>query len=148
MNTELWEATPVNDISTSLLIFSFTALIGGQSPALVSHSAGTFTESVTKPLDLQLSFIVKFTSNSAQGMDGEFKMEFTTKPTLFFTPSHGFMIANRQGEYEKTAHALGFLQATAATGTFQVTISEVFGGGLLQMDISEIRLFISDQEAA
>jgi len=147
MITELWEATPVNDFSTSILVFSFTALTGGQTPVLVTHSTGTFTESVTKPLDMQLSFIIKFTSNSAQGIDGEFKMEFTTKPTLFFTSSHGFMIANRQGEYQKTAYALGFLQAAAA-GTFQVTISEVFGGGLLQMDISEIRLFISDQEAA
>jgi len=147
MITELWEATPVNDFSSDVLVFSFTALSGGQTPALVTHSAGTFTESVTKGLDLQLSFIVKFTSNSAQGIDGEFKMELTTKANMFFTPSHGFIIANRQGEYDKTAHVLGFLQA-AASGTFQVTISEVFGGGLLQMDISEVRLFISDQEAA
>jgi len=147
MITELWEATPVNDFTSNILVFSFTALTGGQTPALVAHSAGTFTESVTKPLDIQLSFIIKFTSNSAQGIDGESKMEFTTKPTLFFTPTHSPIIANRAGEYKKTAHTLAFLQASAAA-TFQVTISEVFGGGLLQMDISAIRLFISDQEAA
>jgi len=144
MITELWEATPINDFSSSILVFSFTALTGGQTPALVTHSAGTFTESVTEPLDMQLSFIVKFTSNSAQGIDGESKMEFTTKPTLFFTPSHSPFISNRQGEYEKTGHALAFLQAAAAA-TFQVTVSAVIGGGLLQMDVSDIKLFISDQ---
>jgi len=144
MITELWEGTPVTDISSNDIVFSFTALTGGQTPALVTHSTGTFTESVTKGLSLQLSFIVKFTSSSVSGIDGEFKMQFVVGVSLmFFTPSHGFIVAKSAGEYEKTSHCLGFLQAQTGN-TFQVNIAEVFGGGLLQMDVDNIKLFISE----
>lgn len=146
MITELWESTDITNLSgVNVLTFTFTALSGGQIPVLVTHSTGTFTESVTKGLFLELNYIVKFISNATQGIDGETKFECSVKATLFFTPSHTPVIADRAGEWQKTNQLLAFLQAQSGQ-TFQVQVSDVIGGGLLQIDISGMRLFITETE--
>jgi len=142
-NTELWRGQDLINVTDRVLNFGFEPVITGQIPRIFNHFSGIFTQKITGEVKVKISFILKFTSESAIGTDGQLTIQLSNESNIFSTESIDFEISDRAGEYNETNHLFGNIQAIV-NNTFQVSIVINFKSNLLQIGLSEVRLFAKD----
>jgi len=140
---ELWRGQELGSITDRALNFGFEPVIAGQVPRLLNHFDGTFIQKIAGGIKIQMSFILNYDSQSAQGDDGEINLEISSAANIFSTENFDFSITNRSGTYNKTNHLLGHIEAII-DNNFQVLISKIFSSEFLNIGISDIRLFAKD----
>jgi len=142
--TEIWRGQDLANITNGALAFGFEPVIIGQIPRIFNHFDGTFTQKIAGEIKVKMSFVLKFTSESTFGSDGQITVKISNESNVFSTESIDFHISDRAGEYSDTNHLFCNVQAIV-NNTFQVLLTIDFKAQLLKVGISEVRLFARDK---
>jgi hypothetical protein len=141
---EAWSATPIIIVpgTPTTIVWTFMPLYTGQTPQLVSHSAGTFTAQLDLLLNLDLSILWQWVmAGNNQDTTGILDAVYGGAGQSIFIESEQAFTSPRTGTWQTSSNTSGLL-ASAVSDTFSFTAaSDPTQTG--QTDLAECYLFLS-----
>lgn len=141
---ELWQGSGLVGLTNSLVNFTFIPLETGQAPRILTFSNSIFTQRISGNLSLKISVLADFYSLMAQPADIEFQLIIESGIDVVSTDTYGLSMIDGQDRHAETCHLFANINS-AINNTFQIRATKLQGGSLAQVDLTNINLFILDQ---
>jgi len=137
---ELWQGTNILGVGVgSTINFTFVPLFTGQSPEIVTHLTGEFTEQLKGAFDLSTTFVKTFISTS-NNAEAELSVSYDDSITIISTPHFDAFQSSRSGSFKMSGEVGGILPAVPGN-VFSIGATLQFSTAMA-IDLTDIFLFI------